>query len=220
MKTILLAVTMLTMCFTSCKKDEKGPTDEEILTKKIEEIIPSQYLDSLKKLGLTVNNGTTPPDVQGIYDILPVELVNSNIPTDYAGMSFHDAKLKLFNQSSKDFGIQLYGKYFLAERDTSIVTAISGSGNNITIYGKVKSYLSGYTAIFALILSGIKEGDHFKNVKYGIINIDNSNGGTAFIKEGQGRVVYDTDNVSESSTVFKIGQPSTNGNNLTPALMQ
>ncbi len=41
-----------------------------------------------------------------------------------------------------------------------------------------------------------------RNVRYGIINIDNSKGGTIFIKQGEARAVFDTDLVSESIPMF------------------
>lgn len=205
MKKLFTAAAIVMLFVTACKKDQAGPSDEEILTDKIEDIIPAQYLDTLKKLGLTINLGTTPPDVQGIYDFKPLKLEKSNRPSDAANMFFANAKVKLYNQSTTDFGIQLLGKNFIAANDTSLVTAISGSGNNFTIYGKVKAVRLNSTqyAIFALIISGTKEGNSLKNIKYGLINIDNSMAESGyFIEQGQGRIIYDTDFISETNTVF------------------
>ena len=49
--------------FSACSKSKDiNPSDEEILSKKIEDIIPQQYVDSLTKLGFTINKGTTPSE--------------------------------------------------------------------------------------------------------------------------------------------------------------
>jgi len=215
MKNLLVLLCLLSaVTIVSCSKSDKvNPTPEEILNKKISDILPQQYIDTLSKLGLTVNQGTTPPNVEGAFHIAPLILKKSNIKTDYPGQSFHDASVKFFEQSTKDFGIKLVGKYFLNAADTSITTAISGSGNNFTVYGKVKSVSADKTkfAYFGILLSGTKDGTNLKNVTYGIINIDNSHGTGVFINEGQGRVAYDKDLVSESInfdgvSAFKNGE--------------
>lgn len=197
--TLLFSFAISTLLY-SCSKDDaaKGPTDEDILHKKIEDIIPQKYLDTLKVLGLNINTGITPPNVEGSYDIKPYILDTSNIANDPSrGYRFADGILHLSAQSNKDFSIKLIGEHFLTISDTSIVTAISGSGNNFTVYGKVKSVSGNYSAVVAMIMTGTKDGNNISHFKIGIINIDNSNGGSVFIPEGKGRVAHDADFISE-----------------------
>jgi hypothetical protein len=141
--------------------------------------------------------GVTPPNVEGTYKIRPYILDTSNIASDRPGTAFLDAVLHLSEQHTSDYSIKLIGEYFISQRDTSVVTAISGSGNNFTVYGKVKTYYGSHSAIFAMIMTATKEGDNLKNFKIGIINIDNSNGGGLFIAQGQGRIAHDKDGISE-----------------------
>nr|WP_067059717.1 hypothetical protein [Mucilaginibacter sp. L294] len=191
----ILSIATLTY-FSGCKKD--GPSNETILKNRISDVIPQKYLDTLKKLQFPINDGTNPPNMEGAYFANHLILKASNLPSDVIGNQFHDAKFKLFDQSIKDFGISLIGEHFLTLNDTSIVTAISGSGNNFTVYGKVKSTTGTKSAIFAIIISGTKDGNNIKNYTEGLINIDNSNGGTGvFLPEGKARIVYDSDLVSE-----------------------
>jgi hypothetical protein len=200
MKNLLIAFCIVIFgSLVSCKKTKDiAPTPEEILTKKISDILPQKYVDTLTKLGLNVNNGTTPPNIVGAYIAKPFKLKESNIEGDVPGMNFTDGYVKFFDQSTTDFGIKLVGKNLLNLADTSVTTAISGSGNNFTVYGKVKSTYGSNYAYFAILLSGVKEGNTIKNLNMGILNIDNQHGGSIFIAEGQGRVAYDTDLVSES----------------------
>lgn len=209
MKTIKQSLLILTVATTlfACKKDENQ--DEvaelqkvEILNKKIQDIIPAQYLDSLKKLGLAINTGTNPVNMEGFYEMKPMILKNTNIKGDYAiGHRFTDARVKLFSQSA-NLDIKLIGRGFLTENDTSIVTAISGTGKDFTIYGKVKSSRNGKEAIAALIVSGTLDNNTLKNVAYGLISISNKNGANDrnFLQEGQGRLVYESDATSDKIT--------------------
>jgi len=181
----------------ACKKN--GPSNEEILKNKIGDVIPKQYLDTLKKLKFPVNEGTTPPNIEGSFYASPLVLKTSNISGDNPGGVFHNSKMKFYNQHNDDFGISLIGEHVLNSRDTSIVTAISGSENKFTVYGKVKTTNGSYSAIFATIISGEKEGNTIKNYTIGLINIDNSKGGTGiFVPEGKARIAYDSDFISES----------------------
>ncbi|TCD26905.1 hypothetical protein EZ456_10250 [Pedobacter psychrodurus] len=194
-----LFIIVVGFSFIACKKDS-SVVDEikkvEIQKKQIQQVIPDQYLDSLKKLGLSINTGITPLNAEGNYGISPLILLSSNIKTDVKGSRFLDAKINLSKQD-ENFGIRLLAKNFLSSSDTSIVTAISGAGNDFTIYGKVKSTHSGKTADFAIIISGTLENKNIKNFKYGLICISNKETtSSVFIKEGQGRVFTESDGIS------------------------
>ncbi|RZK38445.1 MAG: hypothetical protein EOO90_22315 [Pedobacter sp.] len=204
-KWFLIAVIAISV--VACKKDKNDKEVAEILkqeklTKKIQDIIPTQYLDSLKKLGLAINTGTNPAIVEGIYSIKPLILKSTNKINDYAiGTRFLDARLMLFEQTD-NLDIKLIGKGFLGISDTSIVTAISGTGKDFTIYGKVKAINNNKEAFFAIIFSGTIENNTIKNLSYGLICVSNKNdiNDKTFIKEGQGRVVFDSDFVSDRIT--------------------
>jgi len=186
--------------FAACSKSKDiNPNDEEILSKKIEDIIPQQYVDSLTKLGFTINKGTTPPNIDGSYLFKPFTIKNSNIPNDSytPGYVLMDGVVKFYEQSTSDFSIKMLGKNFIGAADTSVVTAISGSGNKFTVYGKVKAYRNGGYNFFAFLMTGEKEGNNIKNGIAGIINIDDSHSGPNTIREGQGRVAFDGDYTSE-----------------------
>lgn len=185
--------------FTACSKsNDINPSDEEILSKKIEDIIPQKYVDSLTKLGFTINKGTTPPDIVGAYLFKPFTIKSSNITNDsyQPGYVLNDGVVKLYEQSNSDFSIKMLGKNFIGAADTSVVTAISGSGNKFTVYGKVKAYRNGGYSFYAFLMSGEKDGNNIKNGIAGIMNIDDSHAGFGTISEGQGRVAFDGDYTS------------------------
>lgn len=207
---LTLSKTMTVMFFIfaltgiGCKKDEVNElATQEIFQKKIADIIPKQYQDSLVKMGIVINQEITPPKLDGAFVLKVLKLVKSNRPTDVPDMVFANIDIKFFGQDA-DNNIKFIGRSTgtRTSADTSIVTAISGSGKRFTVYGKTKSVINSNSAIFGVIFSGEIDGNVLRNVRRGIINIDNSKGGTAFIKQGEGRVTRDDDLVSESIPMF------------------
>lgn len=196
MKNSAFIFILLGVLITSCNKVNPVTIQQQ----KISDVIPAKYLDTLKHLGITIHEGTTPPNIEGTYEISPVKSKASNIPGDIIGSYFANAKVKFYEQSNSDFGIRLLAINILSYRDSSLSTAISGSGNNFTVYGKVRTYSGTNTAVFGVVLSGEKDGSNLKNIEWGLINIDDSNGNNAFIKEGQARLQYDIDFVSAPTT--------------------
>ncbi|MBX2967008.1 MAG: hypothetical protein KF845_12755 [Cyclobacteriaceae bacterium] len=198
MKKALLLLLLASVFIWSCDKElSEEEIKKEMLTKKIQDIIPQQYQDTLKKYGLVINEGIKPPNVEGVYSAKPLLLEKSNRPGDAPGMSFLAAKVQFSEQNNDDFSIKLEGRNFLNTIDKSIKTAVSGDGSLFTVYGTVKSESGSNHAIFAILMSGEMDGSNIKNLKYGLINVDNSNGGAVFIKEGEARIIYDSDKVSE-----------------------
>lgn len=190
------------MMVFSCKKDD-DPTIEQLQQDKIEDIISANFIDTLRSLGLVINEGTTPPNVNGIYGHNPLILKATNRPSDEIGYKFSDAALKLFDQNNSNYEIKLLAKNFVANRDTSIVTAISGTGNKFTVYGKVKATASETVfAYFGIVISGEMMNGIIKNFEYGLINIDNSQGKNYFIEEGEARLIYESDQASDILDTF------------------
>lgn len=208
-KLTFITVLFIIVLVSSCKKDKLGT--QEVQNQKIAAVIPAKYLDTLRRLGISINEGLTPPNVEGIYDISPVKSKASNVPGDVPGsIFFANAKVKFYEQSNSDFSIKLLGKSILNINDSSVSTAISGAGNKFTVYGKVRTYSGSNTAIFGVVFSGEKDGSSIKNVEWGLINIDDSQDpGHAFIKEGQARLQYDIDLNSPSIASLRLSsQPS------------
>ena len=194
---LLIGCIVLLGFFAACDKDGNEIEDEKILTERIEDIIPKQYLDTLNKLNFKVNQGVKPPIVKGTFSVKPHVLDTSNISTDPPAYRFSDAILTLYGQNNNDFSIKMLGEHFLNDRDTSIATAISGSGNDFTIYGKAKSNIGTAYAISAILISGTLDGENIKNLQTGIIMIDDSHATGLVIKNGQARIAFDSDFITE-----------------------
>ena len=203
-KLLLSAIFVATILLFGCKKEKDGADDTIKQTQQINLVLPQKYIDTLKNLGISIHEGTTPPIVNGIYIFSPSILKASNIPGDEIGSTFSESKIKMENQNNTDFTLCIIGQSLLVDRDTSIVTAISGSGNNFTVYSKIKATAGSNYAYFAVVFSGTMSDSGIKNLEYGIINIDNSHGVGTFISEGSARLVYDGDFITVTSPVFRV----------------
>ena len=56
------------------------------LTEDIHNIIPDEYIEKLKELGLEIHGGNNPPDIEGTYLATPLELVTNNTSMNIAEM--------------------------------------------------------------------------------------------------------------------------------------
>lgn len=184
---MILPILMLTIFF-SCKKEKD---EDAIVKEKIEIVIPQQYIDTLKGLGMNVFEGSNPPNVEGIYLLDSLILINSNIPGFIVGTAFSDAKINLYNQNTTNFSLTVEQKTSgsLSTSENSVVT---GDGDNFTIWGNLTTSNNGDTAIIATIISGQIADDGIKNLDYALINVDYIfNGSNQFLLEGQARFIKD-----------------------------
>lgn len=200
MKTIKLVCCLAILVTMGCKKESETAQKEEVQEKKIQEIIPDKYLNVLKEMGMTINEGTNPPDITGIYLASPLLLLKTNVEGDYPlGYRFADARYSFSGQNANDFSIQVASKQVNVTAQSQ-KAAISGSGNNFTVYSMETVSNNTNSAVFAYLYSGVLDGNAIKDLKMAFINVDNSNGGTVFMAEGKARISYDADNTSERVT--------------------
>ncbi|GAB3420569.1 hypothetical protein GCM10027516_17240 [Niabella aquatica] len=178
-----------------CKKEsaKKAETQQE----KIEEIIPGKYLNVLKEMGMPIHAGATPPDITGIYLANPWLLQKTNIEGDFPpGYRYNDNRFGFSEQNVNDFSIQAAisggGAATYSEK-----AVISGSGNNFTVYVMTTGSSSINSGVYAILYSGTLEGNAIKSLKEAFICVYNSNNASQVIKEGNARIKYDENNISE-----------------------
>ncbi len=199
MKTIKRVLCLAILLTMGCKKDNESVQKEEIQEKKIQEIIPGNYLNVLKEMGMPIHEGVNPPDITGIYHISPILLFKTNITSAgefEVGHRFADGRYSFSSLNQNDFTLKVASKQSTVNSE-STVAVISGSGNHFTVYAMEISTLGANSAVFAYLYSGTLEGASIKDFKMAFINVDNSNGGTLFIKEGEARITHDEDGISE-----------------------
>jgi hypothetical protein len=169
-------------------------------TADINSIISQQYIDELKRLGVPVYSGVTPPTVSGIYNVSPYALKGSNISTDNIGNVYDDMIIQFSQQDLSKLTIQIdYVQSSLSSTRTG--SFIVGSGYNFTVFSRTVTTKPYGTSIMVEIFSGTLDTNSLKDYSDGFIMIDN--GGTSTLLTGQGRVFWDSDGVSEKVSFLK-----------------
>jgi hypothetical protein len=174
--------------------------DEDGITDDINKIVPKEIQKKMTDIGLPIYGGGNPPtNVTGTYKVSPLILKKSNFSDGYSvGYKFNDVYITFSEQNNDDLTIK-----FQISEDNGITgegtgAYIVGEGNKFTIFVEVKSYEENgkYRATTAQIYSGTMTSTGIKDLYNALVMVDD-NGNPNLIKDGQGRLFYDSDGLSE-----------------------
>lgn len=206
-KLLILLIAFGLFMMTACEEDENNDDSNDKVeangfTEEINEFLPDSIIDEMESLGMELNTGGNPPNVENIYEVSPFVLDSSNVPSDYSGMSFADLRFKLYEQDNEDLTIKL--DYVNGpEEGTGLGSFIVGNNNNFTVVSEVTTVAYSDTATVAMLFSGKMVEDGIENFYYANFMIEN-NESSYFIENGQGRVIYDSDGFSEKVSSLKV----------------
>jgi len=160
-------------------------------------IIPHDLLAQLLALGIEINHGNTPPNIQGTFLVAPNQWVRSNFYDSYAPtVNFADEEIFFSNQNNARLTVDLETSYpdIPSAGSVGMDAYITGSGNMFTV--------------FAVSDGTTQYGDPYKSVEIfsgqistsGIINYNNAfivtQTAYGIIDRGQGRLFRDGDGLA------------------------
>ncbi len=193
-------ITVVSLMSIGCKKDDEKPVqvEENGLTVDINNLVPDSILNEMKNLGMPINTGGNPPNIENSYLVTPFVLLNSNRPSDNIGTTFADYKVKFHDQDNENLKISVD---FVngPESGNGIGAFIVGDDNEFSIFAEMVARRSNLdSASFVNVISGkIVEGG-VENLYYANFMLDNNgNSNGIWIENGEGRVLYDKDGFSE-----------------------
>lgn len=167
------------------------------------------HLQAVLDLGITLNLGNTPPNLEGIYLFDDLTLLASNIPGDAVGQTYSDVKIRVTNQVATATGADI-----MYERNGVVSSTpapqegrITGSGNDFSIYtcAIVRNDVSSDSIKLAYVYSGTLGPNGLENVSYVLLNVDDfGDPGGSFIDEGKGRWINEADGEATESADFTI----------------
>ena len=198
LKTLVIGVIILNLAFIfSCKKDKDNTTDTVV--QQIQTILPQKYIDSLKAHGLLLNEGSTPPIINGIYSVDPInDYDNSHVFN--VGGDATNTKFKIANQSGTHADVYVKGWINIDDIDTSSAQIVAGTGNDFTVFAQAHGGNPVY--IYDYILTGTYSAAGLKNLKFAFVVIDNG-GNAAAAATSTIRIFHDKDNNASATTVFR-----------------
>ncbi|AFL79888.1 hypothetical protein Aeqsu_0375 [Aequorivita sublithincola DSM 14238] len=177
-------------------------------TADIKKFLSDEAYNSILDLGIPINTGANPPDVEGAFLMSPYILEKTNIEDDFdIGYRFADKKCYFSNQDLEELSIDFFSETINADgeilsTETGLESFISGSGNNFTIIIKIKGKSQGSSGpvnfINGLAISGTLTSGGIKNMENAFVVIEKTGDiDDEFIDVGEGRLIVDGDNFSD-----------------------
>ena len=212
---------------TSCKKNDAvitptTPLDSTIgLPQAVINQVSDSIIQKLKDLGMPINEGIAPPNVEGIYVGSPWTLVASNFDDFEVGHLFTDLKVKFTNQNNATQEIKVQTKTGTTISD-DVSSYISGHDSLFSIFvitnnNKINGSDTTDIQQFVRVFSGVKVSGEssIKNLRSALMSLKEiKNTTNAFLKAGQGRLIFDSDFVSDTQTTFRTNQASWTSNGM------
>jgi len=202
-KIFIIALGIAIASFYSCSEKSAAGTgllDPNGLSKEINNIVPDSLLDKIKALGMPVNTGDAPPDIVGSYLIAPFILDSTNIGGDWpVGTAFADYHVNFTDQNNNELSVNIdYANG--GELGNGIGSFIVGDASNFSVFSRITSHNPAQTdsAYVLFLFSGSKQADGLHNMYVAILMLDDLGDPSGyFIENGQGRIFYDQDELSE-----------------------
>jgi hypothetical protein len=117
----------------------------------VQKIAPQATIDALRKQGMTINEGTVPPNVTGIFLESPTILLATYTgDTKKVGDKVVDYTYKFFEPSADNTTIKVSYKSSTGDA-TGLGSVVSGNGNKFTIFSELTSTLGN---VYINIISG------------------------------------------------------------------
>jgi hypothetical protein len=212
MKSYALILIVCTLALLiSCDKKEPDlistpKVDKNGLTKNITDLVPQSILDEMKRLGMPIYGGATPPllttsQLQSITFVAkPFIIKNTNVPND--NTKFLDYIVTFRQQNNNDLTIQedyiTHATNGFTETGTGLGSFIVGDDCKFSVFTNIEATINGSKSKSVGVISGTLQPSGIENIYVSTFMIDNyGNPQNVWIGNGQGRVLYDTDGFSE-----------------------
>ena len=178
--------------------------NDDDLTEDIHNIIPDDILEKIIELGVEINGGNRPPNIEGVYIASALELVKNSSSMNIAEM--WDMYITFSGQNNTaltvnaDYTVQSEGPWWSTVTMSSKGPGsfIVGEGNKFTVFVDGTREQSGYIAKTVEIFSGEISATGIINYQWAVVMIDDRGDPLdAWIENGEGYLKKDSDGFSE-----------------------
>lgn len=195
---------------TGCKKNAVDPTKG--LSAKIQSIVPQATLDDMKAKGFVINEGSQPPNVEGIFEASPYKLLAPYGPEDgwKKDRVISDYRFRFSSQNGDDIKLDLKA-LSASDASSGVSSFLAGNGNKFTLFGEQSGTASGIPYKSLTVISGEITSTGIRDFQYAFVftskNGDASN--SQLIPVGKSRVWIDGDALAGKVGSFRLGAPET-----------
>ncbi|HID39937.1 MAG TPA: hypothetical protein EYP36_10555 [Calditrichaeota bacterium] len=201
---LLFPVSLFLIFMFSCS-DDSNPTslvEDNGLTREINELVPDSLFDVLDSLGMPINRGGNPPNVEASYLCKPFKLINSNRESDNIGSIYADYYVKFSNQNNEKLTISMDYENG-PEVGNGIGGFIVGDDGKFSVFSKLTVVVYSDTAYILNLISGKLVDNGLQDFYLALLMLDNQgNPNGYYINNGDGRVFKDDDGLAEKIEGF------------------
>jgi hypothetical protein len=196
---LLLLILWCPVILVGCDRDKDEEPDGQFTgsIQSIEGFLTPELADIMTELGMEFNTGNTPPNIEGAYLTIPI-LEATNVSHDVIGSSFSNSVLKFEEQNN--MGLSVKFSYTSTEESGEGTGAlIAGKDNLFSVLLKVSGENHNSPAETAMVISGRLVPQGIENFQWAVFMLENY-GSPHIIKNGQGRILVDKNNLAVKTT--------------------
>ena len=169
-----------TLLAISCSKSENS-VEKQVKTSgfnipaEAKAIIPEEFIGKMAANGMTINEGTTPPKIHGIFatGILKMIYTSLNYDTFPIGKEIESYRFKFYEQRGTKIKTDYINEDILAnDQATGRGTIISGNGNKFTAYLDMDITDIEIKTRDVSVLSGEITPEGIKNFQYAFLKME------------------------------------------------
>jgi hypothetical protein len=186
-----------------CKKKEDVDPSKGLSTR-IQNIVPAAALADLKAKGMIINEGTQPPNIEGIYLASPYRVLAPYGPNDsYAkGRVLADYKYRFYEQTGEDIKINYKGG---GATGTGTGAFVSGFGNKFTLFvAATGNNGAGATYKSLEVYTGEISTGGIINYQDSFMVTEKNDPNNTMLPVNQARVLEDGDGLASRTTTFRM----------------
>lgn len=214
MKNIQKLAVLLLLCplvMAACKKNKSDDTPAGPLgpnyPQALNNIVTPAIIDSLKKDGMVINAGLTPPAINGIFLFSPTYCIFDNSGDNRKGDYFDTYKLQFQNQNTTQYTVSFSYKDVNSNLNSAAdnnATYISGQNNLFTVFAQSKGVERNINYTSLDVVSGQAQNGSMKNMVWShyMVSKEGDAGNTILVRVGSTRIFNDQDGTSDSQTTF------------------
>lgn len=196
----------------SCSKSDSG--EKQVKTSvfniptEAKAIISEEFIGKMADNGMTINEGTTPPNIEGIFATGILEMIYTSWKEDNypIGNQIEGYRYKFYEQKGTKVKMDYVHESLLSDDNaTGKGVIISGSGNKFTAYMELIGSFSRSTYKQASILSGEITPSGIKDFQWAVCLLEKNDLGNKLMQVGDIRIWIDQSKLAVKKAQFPYG---------------
>ena len=201
---------LLTVIGCSKSDDNEGKKTTEVtnfnIPKEAKAILPDKTLTEMVANGMTIHEGTNPPNIEGIYLLDNLKFLYTSDPDDHyftKGDPAADYKYKFYDQQGvkvkSNYKVLKFGVFDTATGSGAI---ISGSGNKFTVFLNHAANTEGVKNNDVTLISGELTPQGIKNLAFVLTVTEKKDSENKIMKVGTYRIFTHYESIAQKQTAY------------------